>query len=74
MNIHVLMSPGNMASAPRYIQVLKGTLEYYDKWIGPYPYDRITVIDPPHGASDAGGMEYPTLITADTLGICLRAC
>jgi hypothetical protein len=66
VNIHVLMSPGNMASAPRYIQVLKGTLEYYDKWIGPYPYDRITVIDPPHGALDAGGMEYPTLITAGT--------
>ena len=66
LNIHVLMSPGNMASAPRYIQVLKGTLELYDKWIGPYPYDRITVIDPPHGALDAGGMEYPTLITAGT--------
>ena len=66
VNIHVLMSPGNMASAPRYIQVLKGTLELYDKWIGPYPYDRITVIDPPHGALDAGGMEYPTLITAGT--------
>jgi hypothetical protein len=66
VKIHVLMSPGNMASAPRYIEVLKGTLRLYDEWIGPYPYDRITVVDPPHGAGDAGGMEYPTLITADT--------
>jgi aminopeptidase N len=24
------------------------------------------VVDPPHGALDAGGMEYPTLITAET--------
>jgi hypothetical protein len=66
VKLHVLMSPGNLASAPRYIQVLKGTLALYDQWIGPYPYDRLTVIDPPHGGYGAGGMEYPTLITADT--------
>jgi hypothetical protein len=64
--IHVLMSPGNMASAQRYIDVLKGSLRLFNDWYGPYPYDRITVVDPPHGGSDAGGMEYPTLITADT--------
>ncbi|HTP42973.1 MAG TPA: M1 family metallopeptidase, partial [Candidatus Acidoferrum sp.] len=66
VKIHVLMSPGNMASAPRYMQALKGTLALYDKWIGPYPYDRLTIIDPPHGGYQAGGMEYPTLITGDT--------
>jgi peptidase M1-like protein len=66
VKIHVLMSPGNMPSAPRYIQALKGTLALYDEWIGPYPYDRVTVVDPPHGGLEAGGMEYPTLITADT--------
>jgi hypothetical protein len=66
VKIHVLMSPGNMLSAPRYIQALKGTLFLYDQWIGPYPYDRVTVVDPPHGGLEAGGMEYPTLITADT--------
>ena len=66
VQIHVLMSPGHMASAPRYIQALKGTLALYDQWIGPYPYDRLTIIDPPHGGFQAGGMEYPTLITADT--------
>src|SRR4029077_4478296 len=46
------MSPGNRATAPRYLQVLKGTLDLFDKWYGPYPYDRITVVDPPHGGSD----------------------
>lgn len=66
VKIHLLMSPGHMATVPRYLQVLKGTLSLFDKWYGPYPYDRITVVDPPHRASDAGGMEYPTLITADT--------
>ena len=66
IKIHVLMSPGDRATAPRYVHALKGTLAYYDKNVGPYPYDRITVVDPPHGAEDAGGMEYPTLITAGT--------
>ena len=55
-----------MPSAPRYIKALKGTLQLFDQWYGPYPYDRITVVDPPHGGGDAGGMEYPTLITAGT--------
>jgi Peptidase family M1 domain len=64
--IHLLMSPGNMPSVPRYLEALKGTLSLYDQWVGLYPYDRITVVDPPHGALDAGGMEYPTLITAGT--------
>ncbi|MGH9714161.1 MAG: M1 family metallopeptidase [Candidatus Acidiferrales bacterium] len=66
VKIHLLMSPGNMASAPRYLQSLKGALRLFDEWIGPYPYGRITVVDPPHGGLEAGGMEYPTLVTADT--------
>ena len=66
VKIHLLMSPGNMASAPRYIDAVKGTLRLYDEWIGPYTYDRITMVDPPHGGGDAGGMEYPTLITLGT--------
>jgi hypothetical protein len=66
VKIHMLMSPGHMSSAPRYIAALKGTLKLFDEWYGPYPYDRITVVDPPHGGGDAGGMEYPTLITTDT--------
>lgn len=66
VKLHVLMSPGHMATAPRYIHVLKGAMTLFDKWYGPYPYDRLTVVDPPHGALEAGGMEYPTLITAGT--------
>jgi Peptidase family M1 domain len=66
VQIHVLMSPGHMPSADRYIAALKGSLRLFDQWYGPYPYDRITLVDPPHGGIDAGGMEYPTLITAGT--------
>jgi aminopeptidase N len=66
VNIHLLMSPGNMPSAPRYLEAQKGALKLFDDWIGPYPYSRITIVDPPHGGFNAGGMEYPTLFTADT--------
>jgi hypothetical protein len=66
VKIHLLMSPGHLGQAGRYLQSLKGTLDRFDRWYGPYPYDRITVVDPPHGAGRAGGMEYPTLITAGT--------
>src|ERR1700678_2114529 len=47
VRIVVLISPGNMPSAQRYVQALKGSLTMFDKWYGPYPYDRITLIDPP---------------------------
>ena len=35
-------------------------------WFGPYPYPTLTVVDPDHRGRDAGGMEYPTLITGGT--------
>ena len=66
VKIRMLMQPGHMASAPRYLKALKGTMRKFDEWIGAYPYPQITVVDPPHGGDAAGGMEYPTLITADT--------
>jgi Peptidase family M1 domain len=66
VKIIVLVSPGNMGSAQRYVKAIQGSLEMFDKWYGPYPYDRITLVDPPHGGDDAGGMEYPTLITGGT--------
>lgn len=66
VKIRMLIQPAHMASAPRYLQALKGTMHKFDEWIGPYPYPQITVVDPPHGAGATGGMEYPTLFTADT--------
>ena len=41
-------------------------MKRFDDWYGPYPYAQITVVDPPHGAGEAGGMEYPTFITGDS--------
>lgn len=48
----------------RYFYVIKKSIEFFSKNYGPYPYKTITVVDPPSHALQAGGMEYPTLITA----------
>ncbi len=64
--IRILMSPGHEGTDDRYMKTIKETLDTFDQWYGQYPYDRITVVDPPHGGFKAGGMEYPTLITGDT--------
>jgi len=37
--------------------------EFFGERFGAYPYPNLTVVHPPTGAEEAGGMEYPTLIT-----------
>ncbi|MGD0929265.1 MAG: M1 family metallopeptidase [Candidatus Korobacteraceae bacterium] len=49
-----------------YLTCVKDSMKRFDEWYGPYPYAQITVVDPPHGAGEAGGMEYPTFITGDS--------
>jgi hypothetical protein len=66
VTMRVLMQPGHVDQADRHMTILRKTLEHFDQWYGPYPYKQITLVDPPHGALRAGGMEYPTLFTADT--------
>ena len=44
--LRLLMQPGHMKSAPRYMDALKGTMKKFDEWIGPYPYSQVTVVDP----------------------------
>jgi len=65
VKIRVLMQPGHMNQADRHLRIMQETMERFDQWYGPYPYKQITVVDP--GDFRAGGMEYPTLITADDI-------
>jgi hypothetical protein len=66
VKIRLLTYDSNHSSWQRYIDVMQGTMKRFDDWYGPYPYAQITVVDPPHGAIEAGGMEYPTFITGGT--------
>ncbi|MGC1784397.1 MAG: M1 family metallopeptidase [Acidobacteriaceae bacterium] len=65
VRLHGLVLKEHANQAHRYMSVLKRTMDYFDKWYGPYPYKQITLIDPEPG-SQMWGMEYPTLFTAGT--------
>jgi hypothetical protein len=67
VKIRVLMQPQRIHDAKRYFQSAEAALEFFEKHVGRYPYPNLTIVDPAYGASGAAGMEYPTLITSETL-------
>jgi hypothetical protein len=66
VDITVLLQPAHLPQAQRHIDSAKAGLKWFGLWYGRYPYKTLTVVDPAPGASGAGGMEYPTFITAGT--------
>ncbi|MFT4537155.1 MAG: hypothetical protein ACI9P5_004536 [Saprospiraceae bacterium] len=64
VDIEILMPPEHSAFADRYRQAIEHGLEYMNENVGPYPYPKITVVDPPVHALNSGFMEYPMMITA----------
>jgi hypothetical protein len=64
VDITVLLQPDHRPQAQRHIDAAKAGLKWYGLWYGRYPYKTLTVVDPAPGAGGAGGMEYPTFITA----------
>lgn len=63
----LLLQPEHRAQAERHFKALRAALKWFGLWYGRYPYKTITVVDPPYGGGGAGGMEYPTFITAGTM-------
>ena len=45
------------------LDALRFALPHFSRRYGAYPYPVLTVVHPPEHARNAGGMEYPTLIT-----------
>ncbi|RME46635.1 MAG: M1 family peptidase, partial [Deltaproteobacteria bacterium] len=63
IEITLLYQPEHEKLVARHMKAIKGALEAFGRFVGTYPYDTITLVDPPYFALGAGGMEYPTLIT-----------
>jgi len=61
----LLINPEHKNQIERHFKALGMAIKYYGLWYGPYPYETITMVDPPF-RSRCGGMEYPTLFTAGT--------
>lgn len=64
VTVQVLFPPEYEASAKPAMKAAKDSLTYFSRTLGPYPYRSLTVVIPPYNAEEAGGMEYPTFITA----------
>lgn len=65
-DIEILMVPEHCAFADRYLKAIEQSLEYLEKYVGKYPYPKITVVDPPTHTLNSGFMEYPMMITGAT--------
>jgi hypothetical protein len=60
----LLVHKSHLKLQERFENSLRNGLEFYSKSYGAYPYETITLVDPPINAMGAGGMEYPTLFTS----------
>ncbi|HEX6737396.1 MAG TPA: M1 family metallopeptidase [Vicinamibacteria bacterium] len=66
VEITVLIHQGHLPQLERHFTSAKQAIKYFGLWYGRYPYPTLTVVDPAVGGGGAGGMEYPTFITAGT--------
>lgn len=64
VKIKLYLDPKHEHLQERYFRAAKQSLASFGKWYGSYPYSTLSIVVPPEGAGGAGGMEYPTLITA----------
>ncbi|MGP0587843.1 M1 family metallopeptidase [Paenibacillus timonensis] len=64
VRIKLYLDPTHKDLKERYFYAAKVALANYSKWYGRYPYSTLTVVVPPANGNGAGGMEYPTLVTA----------
>ncbi|WP_010278491.1 M1 family metallopeptidase [Paenibacillus senegalensis] len=64
VKIKLYLDPKHEHLKQRYMQAAKKSLARYSEWYGSYPYSTLSIVVPPGDANGAGGMEYPTLITA----------
>ena len=66
VDVTVLIHPEREDQVERHFHATSAALFFYGLWFGEYPYQHVTVVDPPWGGGGAGGMEYPTLFTCGT--------
>ncbi|SEU32029.1 M1 family metallopeptidase [Paenibacillus sp. NFR01] len=64
VRIKLYLDPLHKDLEERYFQAAEAALKAFSKWYGTYPYSTLSIIVPPKDGNGAGGMEYPTLITA----------
>jgi len=69
VEILYLYLPDHAWTVERALDAAEAAVSHYSRWYGPYPYARLTIVDVPDDGQGAGGMEYPTLVTAGTMSL-----
>lgn len=64
VRIKLYLDPKHENLKERYLYAAKAALSKFSEWYGSYPYSTLSIVVPPKAANGAGGMEYPTLVTA----------
>ncbi|MFY9549879.1 MAG: M1 family metallopeptidase [Thermoanaerobaculia bacterium] len=63
ISVRLLLQPGHERGRARYLRSIKEGISFYGLWFGAYPYETLTVVDPPEDGMSSAGMEYPTFVT-----------
>ncbi len=51
----LLMQPEHAYQAERHFKAVAAAIKWYGLWYGRYPFQTLTVVDPPFGGGGAGG-------------------
>jgi hypothetical protein len=62
--LRLLVPRSQLGLSDRLLNAARLGIAWYGLWYGPYPYPQLSIVQPPPSAGEAGGMEYPTFITA----------
>jgi hypothetical protein len=72
VDIRLLLQPAHRDQASRYLTAVRTSLLRGSEWLGPYPYDELTVVDPAPSSSPrdasviADRMVFPMVVLAGT--------
>jgi peptidase M1-like protein len=65
ISCRLLLQPGHERGRERYLRSTKEAIAFFGLWYGVYPYETLTIVDPPDDGTESGGMEYPTFYTGE---------
>ena len=63
MQLRFLVPVAQQRLVPRMVRAARLSVAWFGLHYGVFPYPQLTIVSPPRGAEEAGGMEYPTFIT-----------
>ena len=62
MRLRLMVPREQRKMVPRMVRAARLSVAWFGLFYGAYPYPQLTIVSPPAGAEEAGGMEYPNFI------------